>query len=307
MDCPHEHDIETAERYVSGALSEPEQAAFEAHYFACARCLADVQALQDVWQSLSKSPRPATAATSPSRASGAGWLGWPTWSWGALAAALVAVAVSWSMWPGAAPPPDTQVAARQPGGAEPGATPPSTTPSTTPPSVTPAVTPSGAPSTSPSTSAEARQAPAAPVDRAALLRQLAVVVAPPYLRLATRGATEPASDFDGAMEHYAAGRYAPAAEALRPLADGAASSAVRARFFLGICELVLGRVDDGRAALSTVAASGTTPYADEAHFYLAKAALAAADVDTARRELAIAVDREAGPEGEAARLLARLR
>ena len=56
-----------------------------------------------------------------------------------------------------------------------------------------------------------------------------------------------------------------------------------------------------------VSASGVQPYADEAHFYLAKAALAAADVDTAKRELALAVDREAGPEGEAARLLAQLR
>jgi TolA-binding protein len=305
MDCPHEHDIETAERYVSGALSEPEQAAFEAHYFACARCLADVQALQDVWQSLSKSPRPAVVPV-PARASGMGWLGWPTWSWGALAAAaLAAVAVGWSMWPGATPPPATQIAARQPGVGEPAGTSPSTIPSAT----TPVVTPSGAPSTStsPSTPAQAAPTTGAPVDRTALLRQLAVVVAPPYLRLATRGATEPVSDFDGAMAHYAAGRYARAAQALRPLADGATSSAVRARFFLGVCELVQGRADEGRAALTTVASSGITPYADEAHFYLAKAALATGDIDTARRELAIAVDREAGPEGEAARVLARLR
>jgi TolA-binding protein len=239
------------------------------------------------------------APTSPSRAPGAGWLAWPTWSWGALAAALVVIAVGWSMWPGATPPPDAQMAARQPRASEPAVT----SPSTPSPAPTPAVTPSAAPTTS----AQARPTPVAPVDRTALLRQLALVVAPPYLRLATRGAAEPASDFDGAMAHYAAGRYARAAEALRPLADGATSSAVRARFFLGICELVQGRVDEARAALSAVAASSVTPYADEAHFYLAKAALASGHVDTARRELALAVDREAGPEGEAARLLARLR
>ena len=50
-----------------------------------------------------------------------------------------------------------------------------------------------------------------------------------------------------------------------------------------------------------------SPYADEAHFYLAKVALRAGDLTTAARELEIAVDREAGPDGDAARLLAELR
>jgi hypothetical protein len=48
------------------------------------------------------------------------------------------------------------------------------------------------------------------------------------------------------------------------------------------------------------------PYADEAHFYLAKASIRLGDVARARRELALAIEREAGPEGEAARLLKRL-
>ena len=49
------------------------------------------------------------------------------------------------------------------------------------------------------------------------------------------------------------------------------------------------------------------PYADEAHFYLAKAALKAGDLTSATRELQIAVEREAGPDGDAAKLLAEVR
>ena len=49
------------------------------------------------------------------------------------------------------------------------------------------------------------------------------------------------------------------------------------------------------------------PYADEARIYLAKAALKAGDLTSATRELQIAVEREAGPEGDAAKLLAEVR
>ena len=60
-------------------------------------------------------------------------------------------------------------------------------------------------------------------------------------------------------------------------------------------------------ALQRSANSGVSPYADEAHFYLAKAALKAGDLTSATRELQIAVEREAGPEGDAAKLLAEVR
>ncbi len=62
-----------------------------------------------------------------------------------------------------------------------------------------------------------------------------------------------------------------------------------------------------RSALQRSADSRVNPYADEAHFYLAKVALRAGDLRTAARELEIAVEREAGPEGDAAKLLAELR
>jgi TolA-binding protein len=309
MDCPHEHDFETAERYVSGTLPEHEQAAFEAHYFSCERCFADVRALQEVWQSLRAGPRTARGTPIPSPATVAR-APWSIWSWGALAAAaLVALAVVAStFWSRAAPDPAPRVATRPP---QTGETPGEPATGPVPPQATPSsATPSG--STPASGSPRQPNAPGlpetSPSDRAALLRQLAVVVAPPFVRLATRGAAPSDGDFDRAMAHYAAGRYAEAASGLRATAAGPVTTpVVRARFFLGICELMQGRAVAAREELTAVIASGIAPYADEAHFYLAKAALASGDLDAARRELAAAVDREAGPDGEAARLLSRLR
>ncbi len=69
------------------------------------------------------------------------------------------------------------------------------------------------------------------------------------------------------------------------------------------------RGDQARAqeALRRAVRSNTAPYADEAHFYLAKAALKDGDAATARRELQLAIEREAGPRGEASRLLSQLK
>jgi hypothetical protein len=56
-------------------------------------------------------------------------------------------------------------------------------------------------------------------------------------------------------------------------------------------------------ALRAAAASEVTPYADEAYFYLAKAALQREDLAAAERALTEAVAREAGPGNEARVLL----
>ena len=108
------------------------------------------------------------------------------------------------------------------------------------------------------------------------------------------------------MTHYSAGRHRRAADGLQTLADRAPAAA-HVQFFLGISELMTGNVARARGALQRTAESGVSPYADEAHFYLAKAALRAGDLTTGVRELQIAVEREAGPEGDAAKLLAELR
>ena len=131
------------------------------------------------------------------------------------------------------------------------------------------------------------------------------------MALTTRSAQDADADessrrFAEAMAHYSAGRYREAADGLQVLA-GRAPSAAHVDFFLGISELMTDNVSRARGALQRSAESGVSPYADEAHFYLAKAAFRAGDLMAATRELEIAVEREAGPEGEAAKLLAELR
>jgi tetratricopeptide (TPR) repeat protein len=107
------------------------------------------------------------------------------------------------------------------------------------------------------------------------------------------------------MAHYVAGRHREAAAALRALSKDTPTDPGIA-FFWGISELALGRPAAAREGLTRAIAADVQPYADEAHFYLAKAYLAEEVVDQARKELRYAVEHEAGPEGEAQRLLAAL-
>lgn len=135
------------------------------------------------------------------------------------------------------------------------------------------------------------------------LEALALVVPPPYVPLQTRGsATTLAQSFAAAMTRYSAKDYAGAAEQLQPLAESSPDAA-HVQFFLGISQLMSGKPAAAIESLDRAAATGTAPFADEAHFYLAKAAMQTRDVTRAQRELRIAVEREAGPIGEAATLL----
>jgi predicted Zn-dependent protease len=146
--------------------------------------------------------------------------------------------------------------------------------------------------------------PSAAVDPKERLAKWAAVTPPQYLALTTRSERDAdAEAFDAAMVHYSAGRYRQAADGLHPLA-ARTPDAAHVQFFLGISQLMTGKLAEARGALQRSADTGVTPYSDEAHFYLAKAALRAGDLDAARRELTIAVDREAGPLGQAARMLA---
>ena len=107
------------------------------------------------------------------------------------------------------------------------------------------------------------------------------------------------------MAHYVAGRHREAAAALRALSESTPADPGIA-FFWGISELALGHPAAARDGLTRAIAADIQPYADEAHFYLAKAYLAEDAVDQARKELRYAVEHEAGPDGEAQRLLAAL-
>jgi TolA-binding protein len=61
MTC--EWGAEAAEQYVTGVMSEPTQAKFEEHYFACDACFQTVEALQNAGRRLESTvPKPATVS-----------------------------------------------------------------------------------------------------------------------------------------------------------------------------------------------------------------------------------------------------
>lgn len=261
---------ETAERYVSGLLSESEQAAFEEHYFACDSCLRLVQTLQAAQVSLQESDQPASGATSatsdrPRRRS-------LPYAWLAVAATLVLSVAIWRL-------PQEREPATE---ARPG------------------------PAAVPQTSEQRTTAPAQIDPVAERLAQMGAVTAPPYISLTTRSQEDlEARGFEDAMAAYSAARYGDAAARLRAIA-ARSPRASHVLFFLGISELMQGDAAAARTALERTIALEEPPYADEAHFYLAKAALQERNLEAARRELRMAVKLEAGPAGEAARLLGGL-
>jgi TolA-binding protein len=283
-------DPEAAERYVGGDMLEPERTGFEEHFFACDACFRTVQTLEDARRVLvEQGPNAgATSAAAPAR-------GLPL-TWMAAAATLVLTAgLGLTMWRVSRP---TEVPAIDVSVSE--------APAARPQAMLPAPV-AQAPVAAPGAATSASRA-ASTRDR---LERWAAVTPPQYVALTTRsgqdeGADENARVFDEAMAHYSAGRYGQASEGLQALADRAPGAA-HVQFFLGMAELMSSNVARARGAFERCAASGVSPYADEAHFYLAKAALRAGDLTAATRELQIAVEREAGPEGEAAKLLAELR
>ena len=290
MDCPLRSGLDAAEAYVAGTLPEAEQDAYEQHFFSCPACLAQVQTLQELADRLRQLPAPAVLHRTPRPGRAAApWLGL------ALAAGLVA-AFGWWWQGGLTRPPAPPVAAGR--GAPATATPAPTTPAPTPvpePGATSPAPPGPTASTPPI------EAPS----RRAVLAQLAMIIPPRYVPIAMRGEAPPAGTFDAAMTHYVAGRHGEAAAALRALSEATPADPGIA-FFWGISELAVGRPAAAREGLTRAIAADVQPYADEAHFYLAKAWLAEGAVDRARTELRYAVEHEAGPEGEAQRLLAAL-
>ena len=279
MDCPLRSGRDLAEAYVAGNLPEAEQDAFEQHYFACPACFSHVRILQDVRRSL-ETLSPGSLSQPAGRQSP--WTAGP-WASLAVAAALI-LAVGW--WWRSGPPfdPAPTVARHDP-------------PASAPAPVTP-------PTPAPAAPAEA---PVEAPTRAAQLRLLATIVPPRYVPLTVRGGDAPpaAGSFDAAMTHYVAGRYGEAATALKRL--GAAQPADPGiAFFEGVSALAVGRIEDAREGLTRAIALDVQPYEDEAHFYLAKVYLAEDAIDLAKMELEYARAHEAGPEGEAARLLAAI-
>jgi hypothetical protein len=279
MQC--DQDGDRALRYVSGEMAEPEQSAFEDHFFDCAACFREVQTLQDAHATLRGTGRP--SRTTPER------FRFPI-RWMAAAATIILAVVIWRLprTPESAAPPVSTVAAPST------PVPAATAPPSPQPSSSVAQQPASTPAAAPAESLDDR------------LVRMATVVPPRYVSLTTRSeADENAAAFALAMTDYAIGRYARTSEELAAIA-ARAPDLVHVQFFLGISRLLAGDTTKAKAALNATVAAGAPPYSDEAHFYLAKAALKEKDLGTARRELRSAIAREAGPKGEARRLLAEI-
>lgn len=329
MTCAtYANDSDAAERYVLGQMGEAEQASFEEHFFGCDACFASVQTLQQMQTALRAAPAqeqlagqaaaaaaqaPATQAVTAQAAptnvvtfQKRGFAGIDAKWWGLAVAATLLLATMW--WPRRG-----VERAAEPGATVARNTDPAPPPSSNPPASNP---PSGAqPSgVKPSDEQPGSKVPGAakppspaprvePVRPARGLEALAVVTPPPYVPLQTRGSANTlAESFAAAMTRYSAKDFAGAAEQLQPLAESSPDAA-HVQFFLGISQLMSGKPAAAIESLDRAAATGTAPFADEAHFYLAKAAMQTRDVARAERELQIAIEREAGPAGEAANLL----
>jgi len=268
---PCHREPEAAERYVSGSMTDAERMGFEDHYFACDRCLGAVQALLTAQDVL----REDLHTIAPSR---------PAFRAALLAAAAI-VTVGVILWRLPSRPANTNARSSAPVVTAPvppanQATPAATQPAAVPPALASADT---------------------------ALAGLAEVVAPPFIALTTRSdADADETAFVEAMRYYSSRKYAEAARSLQTIA-ARAPNLTHVQFFLGVSELLNGHTARAIAALQKSAASGISPYADEAHFYLAKAALREKNLAEARHELQVAIEQDAGPAGEAKRILSELK
>ena len=119
------------------------------------------------------------------------------------------------------------------------------------------------------------------------LRSLSEVGTPPaYGGVAVRSAPTVAETvFAEGMRRFGERRYSDA-ESLLTAARAQGADSVPSSFFLGITSLIRGDAARAIRELDLVIARGDTPYADEAHFYAAKAWLRRGNADSARAHLA---------------------
>ena len=80
---------EILERYLAGSLSDEDRDAFEEHYFGCARCFEELQALKAIRDELPRAV--ADFEANPTR-------GFPGWAPAAALAAAIVLAVGAVLW-----------------------------------------------------------------------------------------------------------------------------------------------------------------------------------------------------------------
>jgi len=145
--------------------------------------------------------------------------------------------------------------------------------------------------------------PAAAAAKQTALEELARFDPPAYAPVVLRGTKSEASRaFSSAMELYQHREYARAAAGLMK----AEKDDPAAGFYLGICQLVMGRNDDGVASLRRTIGLGETEYRDPARFYLAKGLIRMGKVDEARAELTSLAGSSGATRNQAKGLLDKL-
>lgn len=88
LDCTAAREGDFVDRYVAGRLSDAEAEAFEAHYFACESCWAEVQTALEVRAALESREGAGTRPQHPGRP-GLRWIGWTAGLAAAAAAAFL--------------------------------------------------------------------------------------------------------------------------------------------------------------------------------------------------------------------------
>lgn len=152
---------------------------------------------------------------------------------------------------------------------------------------------------------------AAPVESRAqpdrtTLAVLARVDPAPYAATPLRGGSSaPAQDFRRAMQLYVRADYRNAATVLASYSRREPEKPAP-HFYLGVCDLLLGREEDGIAELRRVEQLPESAYTEEAHLDLAKAYLAKADFPDAWRELEQVARANGSFAGEAHKLQAEI-
>jgi tetratricopeptide (TPR) repeat protein len=129
---------------------------------------------------------------------------------------------------------------------------------------------------------------------------------PSYPSSALRGSQDAAAArFRDGMTQYTRGDYLAAIPGLRA-ASRLDPEAAHALFFLGISYVLSGQHDEGVRALRQTIQLGDSPFLEEAHFYLAKAALQQNDATSARDELLRTLALKGPLEQQARQLLGEL-
>jgi hypothetical protein len=129
---------------------------------------------------------------------------------------------------------------------------------------------------------------------------------PPAYRPAGDGEAVKPPEFRSAMRLYSNTDYTGALAGLRAATE-ALPDFVEARLYLGICYLYASNLPSGIAELRTVIGAGSTPYLEQARFYLAKGLLGSRDVAGARQQLDLLIAMHGDLAQQAEALLAQVK